>query len=188
MGCSMSCPCESTCLRVSALPQRMLRLRMKRTVSRHSSLASFFKRVLILTFKPAVQSAWREDLMSHVDFDGWQFISRPQVIGEPGMDEQYLRADKNRPIVCFGSFQDLLGVNKETGGISIDLAHCRPSCKQKAVLFHLRIPFTLFTAFQQFSDSWKVSAKPVVSFDSSTSLSTCWQCAISNFLICSRRW
>ncbi len=76
-----------------------------------------FKRVLILTFKPAVQSAWREDLMSHVDFDGWQFISRPQVIGEPGMDEQYLRADKNRPIVCFGSFQDLLGVNKETGGI-----------------------------------------------------------------------
>ena len=76
-----------------------------------------FKRVLILTFKPAVQSAWREDLMSHVDFDGWQFISRPQTIGEPGMDEQYLRADKNRPIVCFGSFQDLLGVNKETGGI-----------------------------------------------------------------------
>lgn len=76
-----------------------------------------FKRVLILTFKPAVQSAWREDLMSHVDFDGWQFISRPQIIGEPGMDEQYLRADKNRPIVCFGSFQDLLGVNKETGGI-----------------------------------------------------------------------
>lgn len=76
-----------------------------------------FKRVLILTFKPAVQSAWREDLMSHVDFDGWQFISRPQIIGEPGMDEQYLRADKERPIVCFGSFQDLLGVNKETGGI-----------------------------------------------------------------------
>lgn len=76
-----------------------------------------FKRVLILTFKPAVQSAWRDDLMSHVDFDGWQFISRPQAMGEPGMDEQYVRADKNRPIVCFGSFQDLLGVNKETGGI-----------------------------------------------------------------------
>ncbi len=76
-----------------------------------------FKRILILTFKPAVQSAWREDLMSHVDFDGWQFISRPQAFGEPGMDDQYLRADKSRPIVCFGSFQDLLGVNKETGGI-----------------------------------------------------------------------
>lgn len=30
-------------------------------------------RVLILTFKPAVQTAWREDLMTHVDFEGWQF-------------------------------------------------------------------------------------------------------------------
>ena len=29
----------------------------------------------------------------------------------------YETADKSRPIVCFGSFQDYLGVNKETGGI-----------------------------------------------------------------------
>ena len=28
------------------------------------------KRVLVLTFKPAVQSAWREDLVRHVDFEG----------------------------------------------------------------------------------------------------------------------
>ena len=76
-----------------------------------------FKRVLILTFKPAVQTAWREDLMTHVDFEGWQFISRPQNPGEASIDVQYERADKNRPIVCFGSFQDFLGVNKETGGI-----------------------------------------------------------------------
>ena len=34
-----------------------------------------FKRVLVLTFKPAVESAWREDLVTHVDFEGWQFIS-----------------------------------------------------------------------------------------------------------------
>ena len=33
------------------------------------------KRVLVLTFKPAVESAWREDLISHVDFEGWQFVS-----------------------------------------------------------------------------------------------------------------
>ena len=75
------------------------------------------KRVLILTFKPAVQTAWREDLLTHVDFEGWQFISRPQSYGEPGMDAQYRKADKSKPIVCFGSFQDFLGVNKETGGI-----------------------------------------------------------------------
>ena len=76
-----------------------------------------FSRVLILTFKPAVQTAWREDLLTHVDFTGWQFISRPLTAGEPGMDAQYQKADKSKPIVCFGSFQDFMGVNKETGGI-----------------------------------------------------------------------
>lgn len=75
------------------------------------------KRVLVLTFKPAVQSAWREDLVTHVDFEGWQFICRPSRLGGPTADEQYARADKSRPIVCFGSFQDFLGYNRETGGI-----------------------------------------------------------------------
>lgn len=75
------------------------------------------KRVLILTFKPAVQTAWREDLLTHMDFEGWQFITRPTVPGGLTNEQQYQRADKSRPIVCFGSFQDFLGVNKETGGI-----------------------------------------------------------------------
>ena len=75
------------------------------------------KRVLVLTFKPAVQSAWREDLVRHVDFEGWQFICRAQRPGEKSADEQYRAADKKRPIVCFGSFQDYLGYNRETGGI-----------------------------------------------------------------------
>ena len=76
-----------------------------------------YTRILILTFKPAVQTAWKEDLLTHVEFEGWQFISRPATFGEPGMDEQYRNADKSKPIVCFGSFQDFMGVNKETGGI-----------------------------------------------------------------------
>jgi hypothetical protein len=66
-------------------------------------------KVLVLTFKPAVQSAWKEDLLSHVDFEGWQFISKGGLA--------YEDADKNRPIVCFGSFQDYLGKNTSTGGI-----------------------------------------------------------------------
>ena len=76
-----------------------------------------FTRVLILTFKPAVESAWHDDLMQHVDFEGWQFISRPQNPAEPNTDVQYANADKDKPIVCFGSFQDFLGVDKSTGGI-----------------------------------------------------------------------
>lgn len=75
------------------------------------------KRILILTFKPAVQDAWKEDLLLHVDFEGWQFICRSTDPKDPSTDEQYKNADPNRPIVCFGSFQDYLGVNKETGGI-----------------------------------------------------------------------
>lgn len=66
------------------------------------------KKVLILTFKPAVEAAWEEDLKTHVDFEGWQFICRG------GMT--YDEADLSRPIVCFGSFQDYLGTN-ENGGI-----------------------------------------------------------------------
>ncbi len=75
------------------------------------------RRLLILTFKPAVQTAWREDVTTHLDFDGWQFIARPTSLHESSIDAQYRRADKTRPIVCFGSFQDFLGVNRETGGI-----------------------------------------------------------------------
>ena len=70
-------------------------------------------RILILTFKPAVQTAWRDDLLSHVDFEGWQFISNDS---KEKIDSQYQRANKDRPIVCFGSFQDFLGENG-TGGI-----------------------------------------------------------------------
>ncbi len=66
-------------------------------------------RVLVLTFKPAVQSAWEEDLRSHVDFDGWQFI-------KPG-GISFEEIDRERPYVCFGSFQDYLGKNTSTGGI-----------------------------------------------------------------------
>ena len=77
------------------------------------------KRVLVFTFKPAVSAAWREDLMTHIDFDGWQFIFAPSGVSDRNkkIDEQYRRADKGRPIVCFGSFQDFLGEDKATGGI-----------------------------------------------------------------------
>ncbi|HAU1457917.1 TPA: restriction endonuclease [Legionella pneumophila] len=67
-----------------------------------------WKRILILTFKPAVHNAWRDDLQSHVDFKGWQFVSKDCLAFES--------ADPNSPIVCFGSFQDYMGKNN-VGGI-----------------------------------------------------------------------
>jgi hypothetical protein len=60
------------------------------------------KRVLVLTFKPAVEDAWQTDLESHVDFDGWQYLSKSS-----GRDPTQI--DRKKPVVYFGSFQDLLG-------------------------------------------------------------------------------
>lgn len=38
-----------------------------------------WKKVLVLTFKPAVEDAWKEDLLSHVDFKGWQFYPKKEI-------------------------------------------------------------------------------------------------------------
>lgn len=67
-----------------------------------------WNKVLVLTFKPAVENSWQEDLMCHVDFKGWQFISKNTLEDE---------IDEAKPMVCFGSFQDFLGKNTSTGGI-----------------------------------------------------------------------
>ena len=63
-----------------------------------------WKRVLVLTYKPAVESAWREDLQSHTDFEGWQFISRNHL------PEKIIQ---NKPLVWFASFQDVIGKDKD---------------------------------------------------------------------------
>lgn len=60
------------------------------------------KRVLVVTFKPAVEDAWQTDIESHADFNGWQYLSRSS-----GSDPTQI--EKNKPVVYFGSFQDLLG-------------------------------------------------------------------------------
>jgi len=91
-----------------------------------------WKKVLVLTFKPAVEDAWKEDLLSHVDFKDWQFYSKHenedsrrehQENAESEDTSRALRDDplrtlrENKPLVCFGSFQDFLGRNTNTGGI-----------------------------------------------------------------------
>lgn len=63
------------------------------------------KKLLILTFKPAVEDSWRTDLETHFDFQGWQYLSKANL-GDP------LKADTKKPLVYFGSFQDLLGKDK----------------------------------------------------------------------------
>jgi hypothetical protein len=59
-----------------------------------------WKRILVLTYKPAVEKSWREDLYGHVDFEGWEFKGKE----DPAPD---LAA--GHPVVWFASFQDVLG-------------------------------------------------------------------------------
>lgn len=67
-----------------------------------------WKRVLVLTYKPATEKQWKQDLSSHVDFEGWQFIG-----GKQGWDN----IDEENPVVWFASFQDVLGKDKESGSL-----------------------------------------------------------------------
>jgi len=68
------------------------------------------KRVLVVTFKPVVEDAWQTDLESHVDFDGWQYLSRHS-------DLDPTEINPKKPVVYFGSFQDLLGDRDAAGNI-----------------------------------------------------------------------
>jgi len=97
-----------------------------------------WKKIIILTFKPAVESAWKEDLLCHNDFRGWQFISSNNL----NHDE----IDNNQPLVCFGSFQDFLG--KTNTGI----------IKSKNVWAH-KIDWDCIILDEYHFGSWRESAR-----------------------------
>ncbi len=71
-------------------------------------------RVLVLTYKPAVETAWRDDLVTHADFEGWRF---------KGKDDPVPDSDDPAPLVWFASFQDVLGTDE----------HGQPKLKNEAI-------------------------------------------------------
>ncbi|MFM8279236.1 MAG: restriction endonuclease [Candidatus Limnocylindrus sp.] len=90
---------------IHAVPRFLWNAKMrfgKTFASYHLARRLGARRVLVATFKPAVEDAWQTDLESHVDFDGWQYLSR-----KAGHDPRSVKG--SRPLVYFGSFQDLLG-------------------------------------------------------------------------------
>lgn len=90
-----------------ALPPRFLwnaKMRFGKTFTTYKLAERLgWKRVLVLTYKPAVRDSWRDDLRSHVDFAGWEFASREDAVD----------IDSPNPIVWFASFQDLLGTKSD---------------------------------------------------------------------------
>jgi hypothetical protein len=101
------------------------------------------KRVLVMTFKPAVADAWQTDLESHVDFDGWQFLTR-DTDGDP------TTIPATTPLVYFGSLQDLLGRDKATGNI-----------KPKNQWIH-KVKWDLVVFDEYHFGAWRESAKELV--------------------------
>lgn len=61
-------------------------------------------KVLVLTYKPAVQTAWKDDLLTHADFEDWIFIDRASSSQQ--RDQAAVGQD---PMVWFATFQDLKG-------------------------------------------------------------------------------
>jgi len=101
------------------------------------------KRVLVMTFKPAVADAWQTDLESHVDFDGWQFLTRDSD-GDP------TKIAPATPLVYFGSLQDMLGRDKATGNI-----------KPKNQWIH-KVKWDLVVFDEYHFGAWRESAKELV--------------------------
>lgn len=103
-------------------------------------------RVLVMTFKPAVADAWQTDLESHVDFDGWLFLSR-----DSGRDPTEVPG--TTPVVYFGSLQDLLGRDKATGSI-----------KPKNRCIH-KVKWDLVVFDEYHFGAWRESARELVEGD-----------------------
>ena len=99
------------------------------------------KRVLVVTFKPAVEDAWQTDLDSHADFDGWQYLSRNSKC-----DPTKISASK--PFVYFGSFQDLLGRD--------DVGNIQP--KKKNLWLHA-VKWDLVVFDEYHFGAWRDTAK-----------------------------
>ena len=70
------------------------------------------KRVLVLTFKPAVEDSWRDDLLRHRDFEGWRYFSNSELRKLNYEGSKFNIQNSKFPLVVFGSFQDYLGRDK----------------------------------------------------------------------------
>jgi hypothetical protein len=99
-----------------------------------------WRRILVLTYKPAVRNSWRDDLLGHVDFADWVFADR----------EHPADPDTNAQVVWFASFQDLLGT-KADGDV-----------KDHNVDLHL-IDWDCIVADEYHFGAWQGAAKEVTS-------------------------
>lgn len=68
-------------------------------------------RILIISFKVEVKDSWKNELLGHVDFADYAWVDVKDR-------DSVAACDITKPLVAFGSFQDLLGKN-DLGGIKV---------------------------------------------------------------------
>ena len=102
-------------------------------------------KILILTYKPAVASAWQEDLDSHIDFEDWQFVDKNTSTNTQNIDI-------NQKIAWFASFQDILG--KDRSG----------QIKEKNEIIHL-IDWDCVVLDEYHFGSWNTNSKELYNQD-----------------------
>lgn len=84
------------------------KMRFGKTFTTYQTIKTLkYKKVLVITYKPAVDATWREDLETHVDFEGWHYYSakdfsstNPIVLPNNGVE------------ILFTSFQDFNDFDK----------------------------------------------------------------------------
>lgn len=76
-----------------------------------------YKRVLVITYKPAVDATWREDLETHVDFEGWKYYSAKEDFNS----NNPIKLTGTNPVeILFTSFQDFNDFDKPKWAIAKD--------------------------------------------------------------------
>jgi|LakMenEpi03Aug12_release.lakeMendotaPanAssembly.Ray.scaffolds.fasta_scaffold41854_6 superfamily II DNA or RNA helicase len=92
------------------------KMRFGKTFTSYQIMKSLdIKLVLVITYKPAVDAGWREDLNTHVDFDGWNYYSAKDDFSSTNPIE--IRGD-GKVDILFASFQDFNDFEKAKWAIA----------------------------------------------------------------------
>jgi hypothetical protein len=92
------------------------KMRFGKTFTSYQIMKSLdVKLVLVITYKPAVDAGWREDLNTHVDFEGWNYYSAKDDFSSTNPIE--IRGD-GKVDILFASFQDFNDFEKAKWAIA----------------------------------------------------------------------
>jgi len=94
------------------------KMRFGKTFTSYKIMKSLnIKRILVITYKPAVDAGWREDLNTHIDFEGWNYYSAKDDFSST--DPIQLQ-DSDKADILFASFQDFNDFEKSKWSIAKD--------------------------------------------------------------------